>query len=89
MLSGATDLIWDDEYDADNLIRAKQKPFLTVYTYTGFGRPTLWFNTKLAPFDDVRVRKALVMAIDRKKMSQALTSGLSKPLAIPTVTDLG
>ena len=83
VLSGATDLIWDDEYDADNLIRAKQKPFLTVYTYTGSGAQPYAFNTKLAPFDDVRVRKALVMAIDRKKMSQALTSGLSKPASNP------
>src|SRR5262249_54363713 len=34
-------------------------------------------------FDDVRVRQALVMALDRKKMSQAITNGLAKPASNP------
>ena len=48
------------------------------------------FNTKVAPFDDVRVRQALVMALDRKKMSQAITNGLGigRP-AIPMATAPG
>ena len=41
------------------------------------------FNTKVAPFDDVRVRQALVMALDRKKMSQAITNGLARPATNP------
>ena len=41
------------------------------------------FNTKVAPFDDVRVRQALVMALDRKKMSQAITNGLARPASNP------
>ena len=35
------------------------------------------------PLDDVRVRQALVMALDRKKMSQALTNGLARPASNP------
>jgi 4-phytase/acid phosphatase/peptide/nickel transport system substrate-binding protein len=83
LLSGASDLIWDDEYDSDNLLRAKQNPSLTVYTHAGSGAQPYAFNTKLAPFDDVRVRQALVMAVDRKAMSQIVTNGLSRPASNP------
>src|SRR5262249_16207119 len=83
LLSGAVDLIWDDVYDFANLIHARQNSALKVYQYTGSGTQPYAFNTKVAPFDDVRVRQALVMAIDRKKASQALTGGLSPPASNP------
>jgi peptide/nickel transport system substrate-binding protein len=81
--SGEADIIWDDEGDADNIQRAQKDPTLTVHTYAGSGAAVNAFNTKVAPFDDVRVRQALVMAIDRKKMSQALTNGLARPASNP------
>ena len=74
--SGEADIVWDDEADADNIQKAQKDPKLTVQTYTGSGAAVYAFNTKVAPFDDVRVRQALVMALDRKKMSQAITNGL-------------
>jgi peptide/nickel transport system substrate-binding protein len=83
LLSGASDVIWDDEFDADNLLRAKQDPLMKVYTYAGAGAFPYAFNTKVAPLDDVRVRQALVMAIDRMKMSHVLTNGLSRPASNP------
>ena len=83
LLSGASDLIWDDEYDSDNILQAKKDPSLSVHTYTGSGAQPYAFNTKVAPLDDVRVRQALVMAIDRPKMSEVLTGGLSKPASNP------
>jgi 4-phytase/acid phosphatase/peptide/nickel transport system substrate-binding protein len=81
--SGEADIIWDDEADADNIQRAQKDPKLTVHTYVGSGATVYAFNTKLAPFDDVRVRQALVMAIDRNKWSQAMTNGLSRPASNP------
>src|ERR1700720_1395715 len=81
--SGEADIIWDDEADADNLQRAQKDPKMTVHSYAGSGAAVVAFNTKAPPFDDVRVRQALVMAIDRKKMSQALTNGLARPATNP------
>jgi peptide/nickel transport system substrate-binding protein len=81
--SGEADIIWDDEYDADNVMKAQKDPKLKVHTYAGSGAQVYAFNTKAAPFDDVRVRQALVMALDRKKMSQAITNGLSRPASNP------
>ena len=81
--SGEADIIWDDEFDADNIQKARKDPKLAVHSYNGSGAAVAAFNTKVAPFDDVRVRQALVMAIDRKKMSQALTNGLARPASNP------
>jgi peptide/nickel transport system substrate-binding protein len=81
--SGEADIIWDDEYDADNILKGQKDPKLTVHTYPGSGAQVYAFNTKVAPFDDVRVRQALVMALDRKKWSQAVTNGLSRPATNP------
>src|SRR6266576_644403 len=81
--SGEVDLIWDDEYDADNIQKAQQDSKLTVHTYVGSGAAVNAINTKFAPLDDVRVRQALVMAIDRQKWSQATTNGLSRPASNP------
>ena len=50
---------------------------------SGSGAAVYAFNTKTPPFDDVRVRQALVMALDRKKMSQAITNGLARPASNP------
>jgi 4-phytase/acid phosphatase/peptide/nickel transport system substrate-binding protein len=81
--SGEADIVWDDEFDADNIQKAQKDPKLTVHTYVGSGATVYAFNTKAAPFDDVRVRQALVMAIDRNKWSQAMTNGLSRPASNP------
>jgi peptide/nickel transport system substrate-binding protein len=81
--SGEADVIWDDEADADNIQKAQKDPKLTVHAYAGSGAAVYAFNTKVAPLDDVRVRQALVMALDRKKMSQALSNGLARPASNP------
>ncbi|HKU94978.1 MAG TPA: ABC transporter substrate-binding protein [Vineibacter sp.] len=81
--SGETDLVWADESEADNIMRARNDKTLQVLTYAGSGAAVNAINTKVPPLDDVRVRRALVMALDRKKMSQALTNGLARPATNP------
>jgi 4-phytase/acid phosphatase/peptide/nickel transport system substrate-binding protein len=81
--SGEADIIWDDEADADNIQKAQKDPKLTVHAYAGSGAAVNAINTKGAPLDDVRVRQALVMAIDRQKWSQAVTNGLARPATNP------
>src|SRR5258708_16119763 len=81
--SGEADIVWDDEADADNIQRAQKDPTLTVLPSVGSGAAVNAINTKIAPLDDVRVRQALVMAIDRKKWSQAASNGLAKPATNP------
>ena len=81
--SGEADIVWDDEYSADNIMKAQKYPKMKVHTYAGSGAQVYAINTKVAPLDDVRVRQALVMALDRKKMSQAITNGLARPASNP------
>ena len=79
--AGETDIIWDDNFD--NIEKAKKDKSLVVYEHTGSGAAVYAFNTKVAPFDDLRVRQALVMAIDRTKWSQAVSNGLLQPAQDP------
>ena len=81
--AGETDVVWADEFEADNIVRARKDATLQVLTYAGSGASVNAINTKVPPLDDVRVRQALVMALDRKKISQALTNGLARPASNP------
>ena len=44
----------------------------------------LWFNTARAPFDDVNLRKAVSMVIDRKVLSDIGSTGAAAPLTSVT-----
>lgn len=48
-------------------------PYLAVYYY--------WFNTKVPPLDDPRVRRALGLAIDREAITKFVTRGGQIPWA--------
>ncbi len=48
-------------------------PYLTVYWY--------WLNTKRPPLDDVRVRRALSLAIDRRAITAYIKRGGETPMA--------
>src|SRR5258707_8422057 len=44
--SGEADIVWDDEYDPDNIARAEKDPKMKVHTYAGSGAAVYAFNTK-------------------------------------------
>ena len=79
--SGETDIIWTDR--AEDILKAKKTPSLTVHEYAGSGAQVYAFNTKVPPFDDVRVRQALRMALDLKSYSEAEWNGLWHPAKDP------
>ncbi len=43
----------------------------------------LWFNATAAPFDNVKLRQAVLYAIDREGMSKAMSFGLGVPFYYP------
>lgn len=66
--------------DEDVLKFGGMKDSYNVLRATGMAIPEVFFmlNTAVAPFDDVRVRKALAYATDRKAVIQTLRSGLTE-----------
>jgi peptide/nickel transport system substrate-binding protein len=79
--AGESDIIWTDR--AEDVLKAKKNPALSVHEYAGSGAQVYAFNTKIAPFDDIRVRQALRMALDLEAYSQAEWGGLWKPTKDP------
>lgn len=58
-------------YRADRPEEVSIEPWLGSYFYM--------FNTNRAPFDDVRVRKALAMVIDRELLVDSILQGIVEP----------
>lgn len=85
--SGEADLAWIlTPAVAEEL---KKDPAYKVYTQTRIGRVNqLMLNTDKPPLDDVRVRTAISLAIDRDLICKALMNGLVQPAAGPFATDL-
>ena len=76
--TGAADVIWDkDLVPTEQFDFIKQRPDSHTFTYLGtyFFR----FNVTRKPFDDVRVRRALALAIDRDRLTRRVTKAGESP----------
>lgn len=71
------DLHMTNTVPGQEIPRLKAMPELHIFPYLG----TYYyiFNMEKAPFDDIRVRKALTMAIDRQKIVDKVTQGGQLP----------
>lgn len=79
--SGAVDLIINVPPDkAAKLDKAAQ---IEVYKALGWGSQYLGFNTQQGPTADVRVRRAIALAIDRDAMVSQLRQGMAVKAAAP------
>jgi len=81
LMAGKLDLIWRVSPSAVELLR-RTRPDIIISGcpyYSGFG--TIWMRTDKPPFNDVRVRRALSMAIDRQEMIDTLFLGEGEILA--------
>lgn len=69
--AGELDLISSiDPREKDSILSSI--PGSRLYSYLSFSPTNLYINTAVKPFDDIRVRKAMSMAIDREAGAEAL-----------------
>ena len=64
----------------DSLKQLQSDPRFTVAIGTTEGKTIVAINNKRKPFDDVRVRRALAYAIDRKAVIAGASNGLGTPI---------
>lgn len=70
--TGEVDIVWDKELIPTELIPIlRHRPDFHVNDF--FGTYFLRFNTTQKPFDNVLVRKALTMAIDKHRLTKRIT----------------
>ncbi len=69
--------------NAADVADLKADPNLQVMEQEGLNIGYLAYNTQQPPFDDVRVRKALNMAIDRKEIVDSVFQGMASVATAP------
>ena len=81
MLTGQGDLIY--KLPASQQQRAKQSNNVQVYNGPRVRPAWIAWNTRRPPLDDQRVRRALVLGIDRENLAKGLFSGLGEAALSP------
>lgn len=79
--AGQVDLI--DGINPSDVASIKSNPNLKLYLRPSNNVGYLAFNTQKKPFNDVRVRQAINMAIDKKAIVDAFYNGLGTPAVTP------
>ncbi len=83
--TGAADIIWDqDNIPSELLDVLSKRP--DYHTFPYIGTYFLRFNVTRPPFNDARVRKALAMTIDKKRLVENFLRG-GEPIADHLVPD--
>ena len=84
--TGQVILTQSNDIEPFDVPQMRARPNLEVQTagWEYFG-PLMWveFNHRVKPLDDVRVRRALTMAVDRNFIAQRLWFGIGKPATGP------
>jgi peptide/nickel transport system substrate-binding protein len=66
-------------YEGSIILQAKKDPNLVVIQIPGLNLRTFGFNNTRKPFNDVRVRQAIALAIDRDEIVTAAEFGMAQP----------
>jgi len=75
--SGSLDMATINE--GSIILQAKKDPNLVVVQIPGLNLRTFGFNNTRKPFNDVRVREAIALAIDRDEIVTAAEFGMAQP----------
>lgn len=75
--SGSLDIATINE--GSIILQAKKDPNLVVIQVPGLNLRTFGFNNTREPFNDVRVREAIALAIDRDEIVNAAEFGMAQP----------
>ncbi len=66
-----------------NMGRAEGSPAMNLELYESLSLTYVSFNTQKEPFDDVRVRQAITMAIDKESIIEGIVEGAGVPAVGP------
>jgi oligopeptide transport system substrate-binding protein len=75
---GQVDVVWDKELVPTELTDVLL-PRPDFHTFTYLGTYFIRFNVTRKPFDDARVRKALALSIDKRRIVERITRGGEQP----------
>ncbi len=72
------DIHWADQMPIQQLVDLAKDPNVKVDSVPGTGMATLRMNREFPPFDDIRVRRAIIAAIDYDAIGEAVFRGLGE-----------